>query len=98
MENFANYLLENDLLPDADDLISEKVVIKVDSKGNKTKRKKAPKGFKVGSTGKLERMSASEKMSRSKGSKRGAKKKRGKQTEINRKTAKAKKRRKSLVH
>lgn len=98
MENFANYLLENDMLPEADELLSEEYVIKVDSKGNKTKRKKAPKGFKVGSSGKLERMGSSERMARSKGAKRGARKRKPKQKQINRKTAKAMKRRESLVH
>lgn len=76
-----------------EDVLEEKFKIKIDSKGKKTKRKVAQKGFKIVG-GKQVKISSQEKLSRSKGARRGAKKRVGKKAATARKSAKAMKRRK----
>ncbi len=90
MSNIATF---SDYLAEA--ALDEALITKVDSKGRKTKRKKKRKGFKL-VNGKYVKMSSSEKLNRSKGSKRGNRKKVGKRNQINRKTAKAKKKRSNM--
>lgn len=100
LENFANYLLENEMIDEEDyvegDALNEASIIKVDAAGTKTKRKKAPQGFKV-VDGKLAKISSIEKVNRSKSAKRAARKRKTKQGQINRKTAKAMGKRKAIL-
>jgi hypothetical protein len=92
---------EGDEYEDEDDEESDsdvneaKIITKINSKGEKTKRKKAPEGYKY-IDGKLTKISAKEKKNRSKGAKRGNKKKVGQRAAINRRTAKAKKKRETM--
>lgn len=86
---------EGDEYDEEEDSLDEKIITKVNSSGEKTKRKKAPKGFKY-IDGKLTKIGASEKRARSKGAKRGNKKKVGQRAAIKRATAKAMKKRKSM--
>lgn len=74
--------------------IYEKLITKVNSSGKKTRRKKAPKGFKY-VNGRLTKISSMEKIARKKGAKIAARKRRGHKAEINRKTKRAKGYRKS---
>ncbi len=90
MKSFGDMLVENY----SDDL-SEKMITKINSKGEKTKRKSAPDGYKR-IDGKLVKVGQKEKIARSKGAKRGNKKKQGQRGAINRKSAKAKKKRDQL--
>lgn len=69
-------------------VICEAFKIKIDSTGNKTKRKIAADGFKI-VDGRQVKMSSEEKMRRKRGAKRGSKKRVRKQATINRKTKKA---------
>lgn len=78
-------------------VITEGFNVKVNSKGEKTKRKTCPKGYKLSPDGKsCVKVNAKEKMNRSKSAKKGAKKRVSKQRQINRKTQKAMKKRKSM--
>lgn len=101
VESGTNYLAESILEAEDDDEsegegdeyseedeLDEAIITKVNSKGEKTKRRAAPDGY-TRRSGKLEKISAGEKRSRSRGAKRGAKKKAGKQNQINRKRQKA---------
>lgn len=76
-----------------DEFMAEAFKVKINSKGEKTKRRKTKKGEKL-VNGKKVRMSADEKRNRSRAAKKAAKKRRTKQSSINRKTAKAKSKRK----
>lgn len=88
--NFANFLLENDMLEEA-------FKIKVNAAGEKTKRKIAPKGFKLSSDGStFEKMGGEERIARSKSARLNAKRRKPLQRLINKKTAKAMKKRKVL--
>lgn len=77
-----------------EEVLDEKFKIKVDSKGNKTKRRVANKGFKI-VDGKQVKMGSQEKLSRSKGARKGAKKRVGQKAAIARKSKKALKQRKN---
>lgn len=77
------------------EMIGEKMVVRVDSKGNKIKRKKCKPGFKL-QNGSCVKISAKEKLNRSKGVKRSKIKRRSTRSTTNRKRLKAVKNRKRL--
>ncbi|QZI90467.1 hypothetical protein MYOV003v1_p0143 [Vibrio phage 207E48.1] len=91
--DFANMpILEQ--FEDEDGMIVEARRVRVNADGEKTVTKKCPPGYKLSSDGKTcQKVGQSEKRARSKGAKRGAKKKVSQQRNINRKTAKAMKKR-----
>lgn len=96
LQNFANFLLESDMLQE-DISLEEAFQVKVNSAGVKTKRKIAPKGFKLSSDGSsFVKMTGEERLSRSKAARINAKQRKPKQRMINKKTAKAMKKREVL--
>ncbi|CAL9975806.1 head scaffolding protein [Vibrio phage K469] len=92
--NIANMPLLEQFVDEDGELVTEARRIRVDSSGQKTVTKKCPAGYKLSPDGKTcVKVKQAEKVARSKGAKRGAKKKVSQQRNINRKTAKAMKKR-----
>lgn len=77
-------------------IVNEKVVVKIDSSGTRTKRKVCQKGYKLAGDGKTcVKITASEKLNRSRGAKRSQIKRRSSRSSTNRATARAMKHRKA---
>lgn len=83
---FGDLLTEGTASSEA--FMAEVFKVKVNSKGERTKRRRTRKGEKL-VDGKKVRMGASERRNRSRAAKKAAKKRRLKRSSINRKTAKA---------
>lgn len=82
---------------DIAELVGEKMIVKVNSSGQKTKRKKCQSGFKLSADGRsCVKIAAREKLNRSKGAKRSKIKRRSGQAATKRKRLKAVKHRRRL--